>query len=344
MVIFLSLILNVIVNYNILYNEINDQNCCNAQLIQIGTIGDNLDLGNEYLFRDPQQIKTDTDGNIFITDRNSSVIKVFDKNFRFLKSIGNIGQGPGEFQEITNFEIDNKKNIVVFDNLSQRFTTYYSASDYTEFKSFNIDYEYGIFNTAHLFNNNGNLVINTLNNNVSNGKNLNFITLNENQIINDFLINGEEIADISEPFEHATVLLSLFNFELIESELWLSPKYYNGSLFRFNLDTKKLDEYFGRAPTHPPYKYVSDNYINLPRNNMSIYNGIAGRFITKIYNRSVGLFYHNGEIIEFVFMDNDISLSKNDITFGINRYTLDGRHIQYHVIEQFSSDKSGRFF
>jgi len=107
MVIFLSLILNVIVNYNILYNEINDQNCCNAQLIQIGTIGDNLDLGNEYLFRDPQQIKTDTDGNIFITDRNSSVIKVFDKNFRFLKSIGNIGQGPGEFQEITNFEIDN---------------------------------------------------------------------------------------------------------------------------------------------------------------------------------------------------------------------------------------------
>lgn len=340
----INILFCIIINYIFLFVGNSNYNCCYVQLNQKASIGNKLDLGHEYLFRNPQYLRSDTDGNIFISDKNSSSIKIFDQNYHFKKTVGVKGQGPGEFQEITSFHIDDKNNIVVFDKLSQRFTIFLNSSEYSEFRSFNLDVKFGAFNVSQILNKNDELLMGVLNHTISNGKSLNFIRIFDDHIHSSFQISGSEIADVNEPFEHATLAMSMFNLELVNNILWLSPAYYNGSLFRFNLDTGDLTEHAGHSPLHPPYKYVSDDYISRERNNMSIYNGIAGRFITKIYNKSVGLFFHDGEIIEFVFMDNDASYYKNAITFGINRYSLDGSFIDYHVIDQFSGDPSGRFF
>lgn len=342
--ILLTVFIFLIPNSNILYKIKSPENCCFAKLNQIETIGKDLNLGYEYIFRYPQQVQTDDEGFIFISDRNSSSIKIFDQSFNFFKSIGAKGQGPGEFQEITRFIIDDQNNLIIFDNLSQRFTIFYKNSEYLNFTSFLVDTDFGSFNVSNIIPYKNKIIVGVLNNNISNGKNLNFIKIQGDQIRENFQIAGSEIADTNEPFEHATLAMSLFNIELIDNNLWLSPTYYNGTLYKFDLETDLITKYVGHSPSLPPFVYVSDDYIRRQRNNMSVYNGVAGRFITKIYNRSVGLFHHDDEIIEFVFTDENPSLNKNNINFGVNRYSLEGRFINFHIIEEFSSDPSGRFF
>ena len=69
-------------------------------------------------------IHVDYDGNIYVLDNTRSNIKKFDKNGKFIKSIGRKGQGPGEFgfcitAEIMNEEIVcndyDAQKLVVFD-------------------------------------------------------------------------------------------------------------------------------------------------------------------------------------------------------------------------------------
>jgi len=62
-----------------------------------------LALGNdeskprEYLFSSPKFISTDSKNNIFVADRNSAGIRIFNEKGEFIKTIGARGQGPGEF-------------------------------------------------------------------------------------------------------------------------------------------------------------------------------------------------------------------------------------------------------
>jgi len=88
------------------------------------TIGDREDAEEEYLFSEPEHISTDSKLNVYVADRNSSRIRVFDKSGKFIKSIGNRGQGPGEFQEITCMVVDKDDNLVVVDRRNHRFTRF----------------------------------------------------------------------------------------------------------------------------------------------------------------------------------------------------------------------------
>lgn len=56
----------------------------------------------------------DDEGNVIILDIRLG-IKVFDKNGKFLRSIGRRGQGPGEFQSPMNIQFTGQKEIMVND-------------------------------------------------------------------------------------------------------------------------------------------------------------------------------------------------------------------------------------
>jgi|Deesub1362B_J571_1020462.scaffolds.fasta_scaffold00181_50 sugar lactone lactonase YvrE len=57
----------------------------------------------------------DSAGNIYIVDSGNERIQKFDKNGKYIKTIGRKGQGPGEFDSPTSIFIDVEDNIYIKD-------------------------------------------------------------------------------------------------------------------------------------------------------------------------------------------------------------------------------------
>jgi hypothetical protein len=77
---------------------------------------EDLSIGNEedenYLFYKTWHLAVDRQGNIYVLDGGNIRIQVFDKNGRYLRTIGRKGQGPGEFQSPQGVFINDKKGEV----------------------------------------------------------------------------------------------------------------------------------------------------------------------------------------------------------------------------------------
>jgi hypothetical protein len=73
------------------------------------------------LFRQPTDIAWDSQGNFYVSDGyiNSRVAK-YDKNGDWVKSWGEPGNGPGQFQTVHAIAIDSKDNIYVGDRSNRR--------------------------------------------------------------------------------------------------------------------------------------------------------------------------------------------------------------------------------
>ncbi|MDH5467157.1 MAG: NHL repeat-containing protein [Candidatus Aminicenantes bacterium] len=78
-----------------------------------------LSIGREdddnYLFYNPGNIAVDDQGNISILERGNCRIQKFDKNGKYLQTIGKKGQGPGEFERPYSLLLDKNNNIYVSD-------------------------------------------------------------------------------------------------------------------------------------------------------------------------------------------------------------------------------------
>lgn len=81
-----------------------------SEELTIGT-GDDINsiFGNTIFFN------VDEEGNIYVSDWDAKEIKKFNSNGKYLLSIGRMGQGPGEFQNLSIPRFDKNKNIYVTD-------------------------------------------------------------------------------------------------------------------------------------------------------------------------------------------------------------------------------------
>lgn len=70
--------------------------------------------GNIIIYR-PGWYAVDEEENIFISDYQDNVIKVFDADGRLIRSIGREGEGPGEFQNIGRFVLLPENRLLVLD-------------------------------------------------------------------------------------------------------------------------------------------------------------------------------------------------------------------------------------
>jgi hypothetical protein len=83
-----------------------------------------------YMFSDPGDMDSDSQGNIYVLDYKEVTIKKYDSRGNHIKNIGRKGQGPGEFQMPRSFIVGHKDRIYVQDILSLEIEMLSADGDY----------------------------------------------------------------------------------------------------------------------------------------------------------------------------------------------------------------------
>jgi hypothetical protein len=89
-------------------------------------------------------IDVDRNGNIFIGDDESRII-VLSPNFKFIRVIGNHGEGPGEFKNVSCIRISPNNELVVQDSKLKRISRFNSKGIFlSSFKYFGFSYNFDV--------------------------------------------------------------------------------------------------------------------------------------------------------------------------------------------------------
>lgn len=104
--------------------EISDRpSCrrCEIQRIPLPALGD--ESGEGIIESDFSRAVQDSRGRVYLAGPYASQILVFDKQGRFVRRIGRLGGGPGEFNGIGSLHVGPGDSLFVFDNQQSRLST-----------------------------------------------------------------------------------------------------------------------------------------------------------------------------------------------------------------------------
>jgi hypothetical protein len=93
------------------------------------SIGGDVD-DEDYIFHRPQDMKVAANGTIFVMDWGDSTFKIYDKDGKYIRTIGGRGQGPGEFERLIYFSLGTDGNIYVMDSVNHRVAILNEYGDY----------------------------------------------------------------------------------------------------------------------------------------------------------------------------------------------------------------------
>jgi len=96
---------------------------------ELAVLGGDLDGPAEELLGRPAAVRTDRAGNVYVADRGSMTVRVFDTQGRFLRAFGGRGRGRGEFLEITCLEVTSDGELIVADGLGLRLTRFAASGE-----------------------------------------------------------------------------------------------------------------------------------------------------------------------------------------------------------------------
>jgi sugar lactone lactonase YvrE len=77
-------------------SEVHESELIVASLVT--TLGDDENLGSDYIFGSVASVALDQGGRIYVADRSDSRIRVYSRDGALVRAIGREGEGPGEFQ------------------------------------------------------------------------------------------------------------------------------------------------------------------------------------------------------------------------------------------------------
>lgn len=339
----------------------------NLTVAEIFTLGGEENPSEEYLFVNPQQIFTDTKNNIYLRDvwttngDHSDEIKKYSSKGKYIATIGQKGNGPGEFQRIICFCIKKNDDILLYDEINHRVTIFNTnCVDYKILKNYSNVY----FKPRYIspFTAESYLVINyEILNELENVKLFSIYSDNFSEIYEKFG-DPNDIWDQSTVFSKRQSRLKRINTAVVDSTtIFAVPEYYEGKIYRFyktdnNWHTQKLT---GIKPKLKAYKKLPISSVESIRKYMNSGKkikpfmgfGEKGKgYCYQYHNKSAGIFtYLNNYVIHFSVLDNDDGkyhfvaelFSNKGVFLGYKIIEKDRTKIYLEVIGQ---DQAGHFF
>lgn len=92
----------------------------NVSLEFVKTIGDIESTDENILFYMPTTMAFDMQGNIYVLDAGNHRIQKFDADGNYIATIGNQGEGPGEFQHPQSIDVSPDGMLVVSESVNRR--------------------------------------------------------------------------------------------------------------------------------------------------------------------------------------------------------------------------------
>ncbi len=84
----------------------------------------------EYMLNRPFDVKVSDDGTIFVFDWGDVCIKVYDKDGKYLRTVGQRGQGPGDFGGPIYMALSSDGKIFVMDSRLRRISVFNMTGEY----------------------------------------------------------------------------------------------------------------------------------------------------------------------------------------------------------------------
>jgi len=86
----------------------------------------------DYMFGYIRHIAVDEKQNVYVSDAigSKTQIRVFDKSGEYIRTIGRMGQGPGEFNQVSNFQITPNNELMIHDRFTFKLIFFTLDGDY----------------------------------------------------------------------------------------------------------------------------------------------------------------------------------------------------------------------
>ncbi|HKV12456.1 MAG TPA: 6-bladed beta-propeller [Thermoanaerobaculia bacterium] len=303
-------------------------------------LGDSPDAPAELLFGDVRGVRTDGEGRIYVADAIAMKVRVFSPAGEPLRSLGERGRKPGEFRDITCFDVGLDGSVLVLDGLNGRITRFSPTG--TLVASAPLDTQAIVWpRTARAVGADHELLL--YRKPASDGWREGsepLLHLLDGELHRELAAFGalSQVADPDLP------VVGLFH-EIHPGRVWVerdggllyAPTLYRGEIYRFE------EREGGWASSQVLRGYApGDPLVPLdaraPRGNREFVFSMSfrkGRAVAEIRNASLGLFrLKDGRIVHFTQIANGARRA-----FGAEVFTADGRLLGYSPIEEFTAGR-----
>lgn len=304
----------------------------------------------------PVGIVTDKDGNIYIGDKASLTIKVFDEDGNYLKSLGGRGRGPNEFHDINFMGIAPNDNILVLDRGNFRYTTISKDGEYVSHYVIKFENQFYLKDVADLDNK---LIGLYLYQGIAEESDYSDLTernffrvLSENIEQKEYEFGPMNDLELNDIFSWVYTQLYQGSFALNKKgkTIYFSPAIYTGIIYTYKKKNDKEWEFGekiqGTTPFSTPYilynsaaEYEENN--DYPSVRMISYSGDA--HIGRVYSIDAGIHFlpEKEQVIHFYgeWREGDVSMEDgNLLDLSVQIFDLDGNIIDQSYLYSLTYD------
>lgn len=297
-------------------------------LFEIGTQND-----QRYMFESPNLLEVDSKGNIFVVDNQGFEVRVFDKSGIFKHVIGEKGRGPGDFLKISSLNVIEDDSLIIFDDMNQRFSKIVGQRFISFFPVENLSM--GFLDVERILENRNKYLVLMNSSRIKGKQDILFVTDRSFSKIEEN--HGEKLNlwNIEDEFTqvHSKAQDALYTLST-NGILFATPKYYENYISRIDLRSVVGTKFFTDTKSnYESYKVYPEEDFDKKIPNKVLINRRENKFVIQAINRSLGLFYEDGFVLQFFIQKID------EIHSGLflNYFSEKGKFLKSRKVKQFDS-------